>query len=215
MSNDARITQELSQTENGAFVTWTETAQQTASITQSGAAVASAEHAGIENVAHWSGPVAAGVGSGEGQAGAPATDAVAANEPSVTETVVPTGATIPVSVSAPGRRELSRPWRDRASSRLRGPGRALVSAPAAPSRGRSTTTALAAQATVVAGTCAPFCRQGFGSGAGSGAASAPSGAWYALQPRTEKLAAPGVGRLLEDAPALGQPVDTAPFERPG
>jgi hypothetical protein len=30
-----------------------------------------------------------------------------------------------------------------------------------------------------------------------------------------KLAAPGVGRLQHDAPALGRPVDTALLERPG
>jgi hypothetical protein len=73
----------------------------------------------------------------------------------------------------------------------------------------------AAQSRVEAGSCAPFCQKGYSSGLDGGPAAGLSAAWFALQPRAFKLAAPGVGRLLDQAPALGRPVDIAPFERPG
>ncbi|HSC72961.1 MAG TPA: hypothetical protein VLB89_02265 [Gaiellaceae bacterium] len=215
MSNDARVEQDISQTENGAFVTWVATAEQNASIVQSGDASASAAQAGIENVAHWRGPIGGDGGAlSEAQAEASTTPVAGIAEPTISGIDLPAEGSTPLS-TPPVRALPHQRHNQAASSRLQGRSQPLLPAPAVRGRPIRTISALAAQATVAAGSCAPFCREGFSSGLGFGPAAAPSGAWYALQPRSHKPAAPGVGRLLDDAPALGQPVDTAPLERPG
>lgn len=212
MTNRASVEQEISQSENGAFINWDMDASQDATILQSGDASASAEQAGIENLAGWRGQVAgspAAAGRAEGQA-APATTLeapVRAAEAATDDAITPKGGTSLVATTAvaspvkAGR--LTPAW---PQGRSRAPAARAVAAAG---------TTRAAQGRIVAGSCAPFCQTGYGSGLDGGPAAGLTGAWFALQPRAFKLAAPGVGRLLDDAPALGRPVDTSPFERPG
>jgi len=57
-----------------------------------------------------------------------------------------------------------------------------------------------------------LCRDGSQIG---GTPRSPSSGAFADLTRPLKLAAPGVGRLLDYAPTLGRSVDIAAFERPG
>jgi len=220
MTNSAVVEQHITQSESGAFITWSATAEQTATVIQSGDASASADQAGIENVAGWTGPIAtpfsapasdaAGVGAGpigllrSGISAGPG------------RAVLPPGGTLPVATPAAlpparGGLVLSAPARSRSQTAST----SASSAAAAPRHMSATAmSAPRADAAIDIGDCAPFCRGGI-SGGLTGLAIGVSGAWYALRPRSYKLAAPGVGRLLDDAPALGRSVDIALFERPG
>lgn len=217
MTNGAVVEQDIAQSESGAFITWSATAEQAATVVQSGDASASADQAGIENLAGWTGPIATpfSAHSSDGAiVAAPLSRLIRSDAPRGSgRAVLPVGRTMPVATPAAlpparGAVALSAPTRDRggtassssAAVALRHVIAPAVSAPRA--------------AAVDIGDCAPFCRGGL-SGGIAGLAIGVSGAWYALQPRSFKLAAPGVGRLLDDAPALGRSVDIAPFERPG
>jgi hypothetical protein len=62
----------------------------------------------------------------------------------------------------------------------------------------------------------PECKDGLLGGAIMGSAHTPSsGGVAAALPPFRMFAAPGVGRPLPAAPALGMPVDLTPSERPG
>ncbi|OLE00086.1 MAG: hypothetical protein AUG91_05120 [Actinobacteria bacterium 13_1_20CM_4_69_9] len=165
MTNGAVVEQHISQSESGAFITWSATAEQTATVTQP-----------------WGGTL-----------------------PVATPTALPP-AQSGLVLSAPPRSRSQTPSTSSTSSSSAAGTPRRMSAPAM--------SAPRADAAIDIGDCAPFCRGGI-SGGLIGLAIGVSGAWYALRPRSYKLAAPGVGRLLDDAPALGRSVDIALFERPG
>jgi len=214
MTNDAAIDQKIVQSENGAFVVWNATAEQHATIIQSGDASASAAQAGIENLAGWRGEIAgAFAGSGSVSDGMSATPVVLEEAPPgrIGTALPPTAGGV---VAADATLELVSPPRTPTPATAFRHSSSGAPTLGAPSSGVSITPR-AAESRLEAGSCAPFCHTAYGSGLDGGPAAGLSGAWYALQPRAFKPAAPGVGRLLDDAPALGRPVDIAPFERPG
>jgi hypothetical protein len=223
MTNSAVVEQHITQSESGAFITWSATAEQTATVTQSGDASASADQAGIENVAGWTGPIAtpfsASASDAAGVGAAPIRLLRSGISGGRGRAVLPPEGTLPVATPAAlpparGGLVLSAPPRSRSQTASTS-STSSSSAAAAPRRmSAPAMSAPRADAAIDIGDCAPFCRGGI-SGGLIGLAIGVSGAWYALRPRSYKLAAPGVGRLLDDAPALGRSVDLALFERPG
>ena len=221
MANGALIEQDVTQSESGAFITWSATAEQNATVVQSGDAFASADQAGIENIAGWTGPTAtpsSPPSSDRASLGGPAPDirliSPSSFSPGAGRPVLPHGGTLTGETPAAPSRARGGPFLPAVPrSRSRTASSSLSS-----SSGRLSSTIAAAspraRAATDAGNCAPFCH-GAVSGGLTGLVFGSSGGWFALEPRAFKLAAPGVGRLLDDAPALGRPVDIAPFERPG
>jgi len=223
MTNGAVVEQHITQSESGAFITWSATAEQTATVTQSGDASASADQAGIENVAGWTGPIATPFFASASDAAGVGAVPIGLLRSGISgrrgRAVLPWGGTLPVATPtalppARGGLVLSAPPRSRSQTASTS-STSSSSAAGAPRRmSAPAMSAPRADAAIDIGDCAPFCRGGI-SGGLIGLAIGVSGAWYALRPRSYKLAAPGVGRLLDDAPALGRSVDIALFERPG
>jgi hypothetical protein len=223
MKNTSSIEQAITQTASGP-VTWIEYAEQNAKVVQTGTASALATNTGF-NVAGWRGPVAP--------------EPVSLPAPPTLEPLLTLAA--PRAFAAQSTDELDQPVRPRGGTTgkagsPRHPNRHLSGKPSTRRHGASSTgTRFAAGSTTVtsAPTSAPtrstprastphapapllctraLCRDGSQIG---GTTRAPSMGAYAALARPFKLAAPGVGRLLDYAPTLGRSVDIAAFERPG
>jgi hypothetical protein len=225
MHNTSSIEQAITQMASGP-VTWIESAEQSAKVIQTGTASALATQTGRFNVVRLTRPVA----------GAPTTQTGPALEP--LQTLAATRAFAPGQSADRAIEDSVRPRGGAATGPgglPRHPNRLVSTKPSrgghgassdrtrfvAGSTGAPTPSAAPAQSTPRATTPhapAPLiclralCRDGLQLG---GLTRSPSTGAFAALTRPFKLAAPGVGRLLDYAPTLGRSVDIAAFERPG
>jgi hypothetical protein len=226
------IDQSITQSESGDGIEWHETALQEADVKQSGAASAAASQSDRTNTAGWNGVTATpvstppGVESGPGVSGSPVTFLAYAPTAAsgATQSAAPE---ITLRATTSPRRSVGRHsfvFTHRRSS-VSHPGvlrstRAGPTAPLASGNGRPIV--------VGAKSTAPSRPGGRPSepplptkhdfnliGTLSTAPPALLSAGFAALLEPIKLAAPGVGRLQHDAPALGRPADAALRERPG
>jgi hypothetical protein len=234
MTNMSSIEQEITQNESGAF-NWIENADQTATIVQTGDASANAVQAGHVNIAGWNGPIAPEPTGTPGPISSSTTPlghlggstvklqsafAVGQGAGDVSDAVKPSSSRGRSGVGHPSTPRVHRtvgakPYAGgSATSRTHVPFAATATAARTPATASSSTSASKPSRGPVPPWCSRAeCQNGFQFG--SAPTRSPATGAFAAITRPFRLAAPGVGRLLDHAPTLGRSVDIAAFERPG
>jgi hypothetical protein len=226
MTNTSSIEQAITQMASGP-VTWIESAEQSAKVVQTGTASALATQPGRFNIVSWNGPITAAPTSQPASTLEPlqtvaAPRAFAAGQTAdraVDDSVRPRGGAATGTTGLPrhpNRHVSTKPSKGghgASSDRTRFVVGSTTGAPmpsAAPERSTPRATTPHEPAPLIC--LRALCRDGLQLG---GLTRSPSTGAFAALTRPFKLAAPGVGRLLDYAPTLGRSVDIAAFERPG